>query len=33
MSEYLDETNFSGSLPFSGAALLNWFTKFEESFK
>ena len=24
---YLDETIFSGSLPFSGVALLNWFTK------
>ena len=33
--EYLDEVIFSGSLPFSGVALLNWFTKsskFEEGF-
>ena len=35
MSWYLDEVIFSGSLPFSGVALLNWFTKsskFEEGF-
>ena len=24
---YLDEDIFSGSLPFSGVALLHWFTK------
>ena len=27
MSKYLDEVIFSGSLPFSGVALLKWFTK------
>ena len=35
MSQYLDEQTFSGSLVFSGVALLNWFTKsfrFEEGF-
>ena len=35
MSWYLDEQTFSGSLVFSGVALLNWFTKssrFEEGF-
>ena len=35
MSSYLDEAIFSGSLPFSEEALLNWFTKssnFEEAF-
>ena len=35
MLYYLDEAFFSGLLPFSGVALLNWFTKsskFEESF-
>ena len=33
--QYLEEAIFSGSLPFSGVALLNWFTKcsnFEEGF-
>ena len=33
MSYYLDVAIFSGSLPFSGVASLNWFTKsskFEE---
>ena len=35
MPQYLEEAIFSGSLPFSGVALLNWFTKssnFEEGF-
>ena len=35
MSQYLDEQTFSGSLLFSGVALLNRFTKssrFEEGF-
>ena len=35
MSSYLDEAIFSGSLSFSGVALLKWFTKssiFEEGF-
>ena len=27
MSQHLDEAIFSGSLLFSGVALLNWFTK------
>ena len=27
MSKYLEEVSFSGSLPFSGVAFLNWFTK------
>ena len=27
MSQHLDEQMFSGSLLFSGVALLNWFTK------
>ena len=35
MSKHLDEAIFSESLPFSGVALLNWFSKsskFEEGF-
>ena len=35
MPQYLDEQTFSGSLLFSGVALLNWFIKssrFEEDF-
>ena len=35
ISYYLDEAIFSGSLPFSGVALLNWFpknSKFAEGF-
>ena len=35
MSQYLHKEIFSGSLLFSGVALLNWFTKsskFEEGF-
>ena len=35
MSQHLDEAIFSGSLPFYGVALLNWFSKsskFEEGF-